>query len=185
MIKWNELRVTQDGKKLIIDGSIEDLEYYKDVYIDRVLIDTQDTYVPNGPSSNTIFTYAVESNKEKSIRLELDNKALGSNISNTLFFIYIVVNGTPSIDTPCGMDNQITLGIAADLYPFYRNIINYMKEVGDSCNIPTNFINKILQFKALELSIKTGHYTEAIKYWNKFFKDPKYVTINTECRCYG
>lgn len=88
MIKWNELRVTQDGKELIIDGSVKDLEYYKDVYIEEVVIDNQDTYVPNGPSSKPIFSYNVKSETEKSIRLELDSKALGVTINNTMF-LYI------------------------------------------------------------------------------------------------
>lgn len=185
MIKWNELRVTQDGKELIIDGSVKDLEYYKDVYIEEVVIDSQDTYVPNGPSSKPIFSYNVESETEKSIRLELDSKALGVTINNTMFFVYIVVKGTPSIDTPCGMDNQITLGVVANLCPFHQHMVAYMKEIENTCDIPSNFINSILQYKALELSVRTGHYTQAIKYWNKFFQNIQNATINTGCKCHG
>lgn len=185
MIKWNELRVTQDGKELIIDGSVKDLEYYKDVYIEKVIIDSQDTYVPNGPSSKPIFSYNVESETEKSIRLELDSKALGVTINNTMFFVYIVVKGTPSIDTPCGMDNQITLGVVTNLCPFYQHMVAYMKEIENTCDIPSNFINSILQYKALELSVRIGYYTQAIKYWNKFFQNIQNATINTGCKCHG
>ena len=56
MVEFKELKITPDGKNLIINASIKDLEYYKDVYIDSVIIDTQDTYLPSGPSSNPIYT---------------------------------------------------------------------------------------------------------------------------------
>lgn len=217
MIQFNELRVSPDGKKLIIDASVKDLQYYDDVYIDAVIVDTQDTYVANGPSAKPVFYYEVamndsiiyslpeyngcgpirteedneicfsspEGNGEKKVRLELDSKTLGVSLCDTLFFVYVVAKGTPSADTPCGMDNQTTMGVVANLYPFYRTMVNYMKEVEDSCAIPKNFIDSLLRFYALELSIRTGHYTQAIKYWNKFFKDIKSRTINTGCRCYG
>lgn len=217
MIEFLELRVTPDGKKLIIDASVKDLQYYNDVYIDAVIIDTQDTYIANGPSTNPVFSYEVASNPdiiyslpecngcgpirdeeddkicfsgqegdgEKRVRLELDSTVLGVSLGETLFFVYVIAKGTPSADTPCGMDNQTTLGVVSNLYPFYKAMISYMKEVEDSCGIPKNFIDSLLRFYALELSIRTGHYAQAIKYWNKFFKDIKSRTINTGCRCHG
>ena len=190
MVTFKELRITPDGKRLIIDASVKDLQYYNDVYIDAVIIDTQDTYVANGSSTNPIFSYEVPSDSgtlsdKKRIRLELDSKTLGVSLNDTLFFVYVVAKGAPSADTPCGMDNQTTMGVVADLYPFYRTMVSYMKEVEDSCAIPKNFIDSLLRFYALELSIRTGHYAQAIKYWNKFFKDIKSRTINTGCRCYG
>lgn len=217
MIQFNELRITPDGKKLVIDASVKDLSYYNNVYIDAVIIDTQNTYTSSGPSSNPIFYYEVASNpsvvyalpecdgcnpvkdradreicftgledgEEKRIRLELDEKTLGASLCNDLFFIYVVAKGVPSADTPCGMDNGTTLGVVANLYPFYRNIMNYLKEFEDTCNPPRNFIDGLLKFKAFELSLKTGNYTQTIKYWNKFFKNLRSNTVNTICRCNG
>lgn len=216
MIEFNELRVTPDGKKLIIDASVKDLQYYNDVYIDAIIIDTQDTYAANGPSTTPIFYYEVTTDDEtiyslpecngcgpirteedseicfsdhedgkKRIRLELDSTALGVSLCDTLFFVYVIAKGTPSADIPCGMDNQTTMGVVANLYPFYRVMVNYMKEVEDECEISKNFIDALLRFKALELSIRTGHYAQAVKYWNKFFRGVKSKTINTGCRCHG
>lgn len=217
MVQFNELRITPDSKKLIIDASVKDLQYYNGVYIDAIIIDTQDTYVANGPSTKPIFYHEVatdneiiyslpecngcgpirteedyevcfsgqEGDGEKRVRLELNSTALGVSLCDTLFFVYVVTKGTPSADTPCGMDNQTTMGVVANLYPFYRSMVNYMKEVEDECEIPKNFIDALLRFKALELSIRTGHYAQAIKYWNKFFRGVKGKTINTGCRCHG
>lgn len=215
MITFQELRVTPDGKKLIIDASVKDLSYYTNVFLDAIIIDSQDTYVAGQPSTKPIFYYEVTSNStevypstdldnptreeenkdiiyvnegeesgEKRVRLELDTKALNVNLSTTLFFVYVVTKGTPSADTPCNMDNQTTLGVAANLYPFYRNTMGCMKEVEEECSIPKTFIDRLLRFKALELSIATGNYAQAIKYWNKFFRKIK-STVVTKCRCNG
>ena len=281
MIEFQELRVSPDGKRLIIDASVKDLQYYDDVYIDAVIIDTQDTYVANGPSTNPIFSYEVQtlpdseeedseeedseednlededestseeedtvslasiavipgdgivgdigggatiipgddsededtsedtsededadtedntedntedesdevnSSEEKRIRLELDSTTLGVSLTGTLFFVYVVAKGTPSADTPCGMDNQTVMGVVSNLHPFYRTMVNYMKEIENDCDIPKGFIDSMLRFYALELSIRTGHYPLAVKYWNKFFKDTKSEILKTGCRCHG
>lgn len=55
MIKLNECRITDKGNKLIIEASIDTMDYYKNVYIDSVIIDTDETYSPNGPSNNAVF----------------------------------------------------------------------------------------------------------------------------------
>lgn len=219
MIKFNELRITPDGKSLIIDASIENLPYYKDVYIDSVIIDTQDTYVMSGPSNNPVFTHTMPEDHmdsiysipeytgccpvkeevseancfvenslhgEKNVRLELNSTALGKSLCENMFFVYIIARGTPSADTPCGMDNSITMGIAINFYPYYRSMMYGLKDIEDNCSIPKNFINNILRFKAVELSIKTGNYSQAIKYWKKFFLGIKNNNnVNTGCNCHG
>ena len=48
MIEFKELRVTPDGKTLIIDAAVNDLSYYDNVYIKSVTVDTQDTYSESG-----------------------------------------------------------------------------------------------------------------------------------------
>ena len=216
MIKFNELRVTD--KYLIIDASVSTLPYYDNIYIDSVIVDTQDTYMANGPSGHPVFSYPVEGadtpvtteticsqykdkfnpmiNPEsddndpggkKTIRLELNRITLGVPLEETLFFVYVTVKGVPSPDTPCGMDNQFTIGVVANLYPYYRSMMCAMKEVLRVCDIPKNFLDRYLRFKALELSLKTCHYAEAINIWNNYFKNlnnPCKTTI-TSCGCHG
>ena len=213
MVNFNELRVSPDRKNLIIDVSIKDLSYYENVYIDSIIIDTQDTYIPSGPSNSPIFTYEVVSNvtpiyslpdcgcnqvqdyidkencfetsnnEEKRVRLELDNTALDNHLKGNLFFVYVITKGTPSSDTPCNMDNTINLGVTADTYPIYTNMLNSLKEL-EGCSTPKLFTDAFLRFKAFELSIKTGQYSQVINYWNKYFKSLD-IPNNTNCSCNG
>lgn len=60
MLHFNELRITQDNKYLIIDVSIDSLNYYSDIILDSIVIDTQDTFVPNGPSNKPLYIYEID-----------------------------------------------------------------------------------------------------------------------------
>lgn len=193
MVGFQELRITPDGKNLIIDVSVLDLPCYQDVYLDSIVIDTQDTFIENGPSSTPIFLYQTEDNAEcltspiygeKRIRLILNEQSVGASLNNTLFFVYVVTKGTPNEDE-CDDSQPTIMTVVTNLYPFYRDAMNYVKEVEVDCCIPKHFIDKILRFKAFDLCIRTGHYTQAIKYWNKFFKTIPNTGIHTGCGCDG
>ena len=184
MVQFQELRITPDGQKLIIDVSIKDLECYTNVYLDTVQIDTQDTFIESGPSTEVVYSKLIEGNT-KSVRLELGTGDLLPTLNDNLFFVYVRTKGTPSIDTPCGMDNSITLGTVLNKYPIYSDIMQYVKEVNADCIMPKNFIDKYLRFQAFKISMITGHYTEAIKYYNKFIKGIDNVPDSISCRCHG
>lgn len=279
MVQFQELKISPDGSKLIIDVSVEDREYFKDVYIESIIIDSQDTYSPLGPSRSPIYIKTLYSNNTgwifdassvfgddyigegfpkwdaeynewdwsyalveedtipylkvfkyngkyyrwnepdvvfgeafgpngtinlqyfseinieqyrpkdypKTVHLEINSNELLTTSVNNLYFIYVKTTGTPASDTPCGMDNMITLKVITNFYPLYQQVFGYIKELSGTCIIPKNFINFILQYKAIQLAVKTGHYTEAIKYWEKFHfsQGIKDVTITNKCGCYG
>lgn len=250
MVQFQELRITPDGNTLIIDVAIKDLRYYDNVGLDTILIDTQDTFTAEGPSSKAVkfpvinsidaesfeqefdsyyyfkgtlkegflYTFKVpdptgeytingntysseklttgihkyEKGKLvavttpiKSYSIEINKNDSTLTFKDNLLFVYVKTNGTPALDTPCGMDNITTLGVVSNLYPLYQHAFSYIKELGDTCSIPKNFINYILQYKVFELAIKTGHYTKAIKYWKKFFMGIKDSVITSNCGCYG
>jgi hypothetical protein len=211
MIQFNELRITPDSQQLIIDASIDNSSYYDNVILDSIVIDTQDTYVANGPSSKPIYTYKVDSydytystpedcscnpvlsdddnaycltQGGKNIRLILNAKDLGISLNDNMLFVYAIATGTPAPDTPCGMDNSVIMSTVVNLYPIYQESIKYIYELNCDCNIPRGFIDMILKYKAIELCIKTGNYTQAIKYWKKFLLGINSVT-SYKCGCNG
>jgi hypothetical protein len=205
MIVFNECRIDSEGKYLIVEASVENLDYFKNVYIESMIIDTQDTFSANGPSENPIYSrdissegtdiseegydilgvYRDEENFVKYIRLRLPVSALKiNNINDNIFFIYIGAGGTPSGYTPCGMDNQYTLGIAVNLRPIYNKAMSYLKEFNTNCETPKGFIDMILRLKAFELSLKTGNYLEAIEQWNTI-KNNSVVYSTKSCGCHG
>ena len=186
MIVFDELRVTKDAEYLIIDARVRKEDYYKDVYIDKIVIDTEETYSEGGQSSNPVYSYSPEGDN-KSIRLILNINELQhlTSLKNHLLFVYAVAKGTPASNTPCGLDNINTLGVTTYMGDFYNYFMQNIKEVGQSCSVPQNFINALLRWEALNVSIDSGHYTQGIKYFNDWFKDGVKETVNVNCGCNG
>lgn len=187
--------------KLFIEAEIENLSYYDNVYIDSVIIDTDETFVENGPSESAIFTYQLDSelsdttdctvvevsSDNKKIKLYLTAKDLGiSTFTDNIFFIYVIATGTPDSCTPCGMDNATTLGIAIDMRVIYNSLMSHIRELADKCDTPRNLIDAYLRFKMIETALKTGNYLTAISYWQKFFQgNISSITTISKCGCSG
>ena len=184
MVQFNELRINPEGTKLIIDVSVKNSMYYENVYIDTISIDTQNTFIDSGPSSNVAYTNTLTGDN-KSVRLELGIGDLLPSLLDNMFFVWVKTKGTPDMSTPCGEDNMLTLGVTVALYPLYQQAFSYIKELEKECVTPKGFINFILQLKALQIAVRTGHYTQAIKYWERFFRGLKKDAVTNKCGCYG
>lgn len=183
MIKFTELQV-QNGR-LVVVAEVSEEQYYTNVYIDEVIIDTQDTFNTTGPSANPIYS-AIISGNQKKVTLSLSSTDLNNvGVDNTMFFVYIKVKGTPSPNTPCGGDNEYTLGVTFSLCPIYNATMGYIKEINNTCDIPKNFIDMILRFKAIQYSVESGHFLDAIKYYNQFFRNVNVRGAVKKCGCHG
>ena len=207
MIHYNNLYITEDSKCLV-DVAIDEESYYENIYLDKIAIDTQDTYVPNGPSDKAkIFTIRKESldkvyadgkeiyvddhyiyvqgtDKLKHIKLYLTTQDLEVNLSKDMLFVYTIATGTPAPDTPCNCDVNKILSIVYNDYEVYKSIIPLVKEISNECNNSVAFINKELQLKAIEYAIKSGNYLLAIKYWRKYFMNNINI-VSKKCNCNG
>lgn len=153
----------------------------------KIYSDTQDN-IPIKFEDDYANALLSNYGKVKNVRLVLSTKDFIGNIedlSSNLFFVYINTKGEPAIDTPCGMDNILTMGIVYNKNMLYTTSMLYLRELESSCIVPKNLIDYILKMKALELSLKTGNYIQSIKYWNRFFKNK--LSINpVNCNCqYG
>ena len=198
MIRFNELKI--EDNYIIIDVQIEEEKYFKDMYIDSIVIDTQDTFIANGPSSKAIYTktfntdtdvkkeeiiYTQGTDKYNRVRLYINGKDLNVDIHKTMFFVYVIVGGTPAADTPCRWDENKALHTLVDTQVLYNNMIQYVKELNKDCNTPDNFINAILQFNAIDLALKTNQYPLAIDLWKRFYSDIESNIVLPNCGCNG
>lgn len=61
MIVLNECRIDPEGKNLVVEASVENLRWYKGVFIKAVVVDTDETFVDTGPSSNAIYKRVFKS----------------------------------------------------------------------------------------------------------------------------
>lgn len=185
MIKFTELRIKK-GHLIITAEVRKTKDYYNDVYIKQIKIDTQDTFSSSGPSSNLVYESEVFEDNPRFITLDLSASDFNTELDmdKTMFFVYAVSGGYPAPNTPCGFDDEVSVGVTYSLCPIYNETMQYVKEVEKRCDIPKAFIDMILQLKAIEYSINSGHFTQAIKYYNKFYKNFS-VGVTDSCGCYG
>lgn len=104
MIQFDLLKFDQDNN-LIIQASVPDKEYFKDVSLTGVYIDTHKSYSYIGPSSNPVYKYEIKDEQEipdgNTPDTPEDNIPEGPNEDNTDSSDEIVNDGdTPSIDIP-------------------------------------------------------------------------------------
>lgn len=175
MIQFNDLRISQDGKYLIIDAQVKELDYYTNVYIDSIQFDVNTT--SGTPSSKAVAVYTSESENKKQVSISYDIDTL----QDSLFFVYVTTKGTPSSDTPCGMKDTMVIGVTYYQLPIYSLVMKQLNFCG--CNPPDDFINFYLQLNAFEYALKVANYTRASELWEKFFKDTPVITTN--CGCNG
>lgn len=207
MIHYNNLYITEDSKYLVIDVAIDEDSTYDNVYLYRIAIDTQDTYITNGPSDNAKIIFLDEGDvekpsmngigevknsgkdakKAKHTKLTLSAKDLGVNLNKDMLFIYSTASGFISEDKPDVLKyiTDTILNVVVNTYEVYKSIIPLIKEIGELCKDPMSFIDRELQIKAVEYSIKNSNYLLAIKYWKKYFMDNTITSSSNKCNCNG
>lgn len=171
MIKYNNLKV--ESGYLYIDIEVENETYFKDVLIKGVRIDTSMTYGTTVPYDTVNQTAGTKLTVKKNV----------SESTSQLFFITPIIQGNPSPDTPCNKDIN-NIGVVYDSRIVLNKGMVYLKELSSSCVTPKGFIDFILKIKALDMSIRTCNYNEAIKYWDMLKKTSVGATVNN-CRCHG
>lgn len=186
MVEFNKLIWSPITQTLTIDTIVSSLSYYTNVYIDKIVIDTQDTYKGIGPSSTPVFSYQFDSTtNSKTYQKVLSKSDMTLSSSSNIFFVYVITKGTPSSTTPCGMDNATSLGVTFDMSQIYGTTLSYLKELNGDYDIPKNFIDIILKYRALQVCINTKNYDTAILYWNSFFRTLSYPSTTLIGCCNG
>ena len=133
---------------------------------------------------DTYTEYLIQDLKE--VHLVVDKNEINADLSKDMLYVYFHVTGTPSLDTPCRLDEVYTLGVTFNEGAIYNRMMNYTKEIIDTCSVPNGFINMILQLEAIKAAIETENYASANKFYNKLINAKSSMcTSNINCRCYG
>lgn len=214
MIIFDQLRVSEDGMSLLISAHVNGASYFENVHIEKVTICTEDQVLNSGSYGDN-YIYQLELAEEvRTIDLLINKSVLdsttiitpsnvnlshsgepvastvfsGTSFSNNMFFVFIECSA-PAPDTPCTLDEATTIGVVFDYGVLYNRGMNYTRELADSCQIPSHFIDFILVMEAMKLSIATGNYQLAIEYWKQlargFCGNLSTVTSIKPCGCHG
>lgn len=195
MIQFNELKFVAPAL-LHIDAQVMNLPYYKDVTIDKIIIDTEDTYCPNGPSSNPPFEYKVGDGTYKIARYVFDLSSVLCK-GPKMIYVWVKTNGIPSADTPCGLDKEYTMQATVELSVVYAEAMRKIRCassrcgcVGDKCAVDTEYANFALQYFRLTSALDVHDWTSAyLAYCALLRKKPSAkianLPVKKRCGCNG
>ena len=193
MITINECVIARDAKYLYLQASIDDMEYFENVYIDyleftinKVVNGKIEAVVIELNPDGTMRTTPLESTA-KNVNLTLTPADLGiSEFMTPVIIVKVYTTGYPAPDTPCGMDEEFAQGIAYNEALLYDNGLNYIYQAGSACVIPQNFIDWIMRTSAFELALKSGNIDEALDWWVRLTSNRKNISSrNSNCGCHG
>lgn len=201
MLIFDQLRISDDGKRMYINIHVNTASYFDNIYLDEITIMTSDKVSetsPNMPTTDYIYHYKFSGNqKEAGLVLkaedfiktwEEDPQSMvfsQAEMSKTLFFVYVKCKGYPDPCTPCNLDEEITVGVTFDLSVLYQRVMGYTKQLAQDCSINQGFADFILLWHAFKAAIETDHYVAAIKFFNMLFFNVKESVYIKSCGCHG
>lgn len=193
MVSINEFVIARDAKYLYLKASIDDMEYFEDVFIDyleftlhKVVNGTIETSTIELNPDGTLHTEPLET-EVKNVDLTLTPQDLGlSDFQTPVIEVKVYTKGYPSSDTPCGMDEEYVVGITYNESVLYDKGLSFIHQVGQDCNIPDDFINWILSSSAFDLALKSGNMNDALSWWLRLTSNRSNgYSRNSNCGCHG
>lgn len=120
---------------------------------------------------NTKYGVGIEVSKKdlSIITLKLDQKSVPSSFIKS---------------SECGVDNSELRIPLYDLLPARLVALNTAKGLDNICDLPKDFMDKVLQIKLIELALCCNDYCKALFYWHKFFDSEDKVQY-VKCGCHG
>ena len=199
MVIFNDLRITEDRKYLIVDCQIEDADGFDGLYIDKIDLMYYTKVKDFSMIGINVDDYAYrmyekdeddETEKHRNIRVQVSmydiksgpNKQpnFGTNtFENGLFYVAVTCAGTPTNPLilegyGCGADRLTDIGVVLDWYSVYENGMAFASKLafscGNTCDDPSGYEQFILHWYGLQLAIATCDWIQVSRLWPKFLR---------------
>jgi hypothetical protein len=199
MIVFDQLRISDDGMQLYIDLHVSDIDAYNSFYLDTLVIKSSaqvSETTLNSTSGENIYEKTFEG-ELKEAHLVLTPADFNTHYTQTslkdLFFVFVKCKTSGAVNPcfeclPCNMQETEDVGVTFDTGLFYQQVMQYTRELADTCTIPKNFIDLILLWNGFNAAVETEHYLPAIDFYNKMFgKGSIYKGTYSQrgCGCHG
>lgn len=194
MVFIEQFRISDDGLRMYINARVNEASYFSNRYISKVTVMTGDriteaTYNSTPPEGFIYQEVYTEGNSKRRVDLVLtpalcNENFTKPNFSSDLFFLYIECEGVLGDCVPCRLDEKTTVGVTFDDKLLYQKVMNYVKELADTCNLSHNLVDFILLFNAFKAAVETEHFVEAKCFYDKMF-DLAAAPTSKPCGCHG
>ena len=194
MVTFNELRISDERDCLIIDVEVEQVDVFKNMYLDSIYLEYYKNATPTGmPSEKAVVVWQNEKNDKtttKAVRqyYRMDDTASSkmgvTSFDNGLFYGIVNLGGDPGGQVgymPCGTDEPRRLGAILDWKAFYDRGMQYVNSLFNGCTpCPdlTGFEHFAVLWNALKMALSTCDWPMVSDLWDKFLLAPADVSIN-------
>ena len=184
MVTFNELRICEDGNYLIVDCEIDNVDVFKNMYIQNIYLEYYKNASSVGmPSDKAHVIYenkyddaSVKSKRVVFSKAELSSTEFGiSSFDGEMFYVIVECGGAPTAEIsymPCGEDDPRTIGVVIDWRLFYSRGMGYIASLFDDCGNPCQptdeFEHFIILWNALRLAVETCDWEMVKDLWDKF-----------------
>lgn len=191
MIQIDKLNYTDTG--IHIEASITDnpQHWYQNTKFNGIYIHDQNTIqdVLKGGSikENTLYSKTIEETTNVEIDISKDKYSTNPKFDNNdnILYVYLTTNGEVSMSCPCS-NNDNVVGVLMDSNTFTNDVLSSLSDVGENCSIDNNFVNKLLQYFALEMAAEKVDIPTLNLLWTKFIQGKGVLIGNSSsCGCYG
>lgn len=187
MIEFKQLSINNTEDCIKVAAAINNTQYTENVYISQIIITTKEGYtyesIPSKNDKNVI--YYKEDLHEKEIEYTISlNELLIKSLHNELLYVYIVADGIPDSQIPCGEDSPVIIGCIFNWHSLYQNIINLFDSFNNSCKVNDELLDAILSLRLLQYSLEVGDFVEVKKLIDKLVKTSS-SSITKTCGCNG
>jgi hypothetical protein len=193
MVLFDQLRISDDGKRMYINAHVNKADVFADTTIEKMCICLGNKVYEAttiDPESNSIIYSKdyLEGTKEINEVISIDDEDLIYNKSSfkDLFFVYIKCANVPEEGKCYSMVGNYVLGVTFDESLLYQKVMGFTKGLADECQVPVGFADFILLWNAFKAAVETEHFIPAVKYWNMLFdKNSGSHGNNKPCGCHG
>lgn len=159
MILLREYNVSPEGKWLTINVAVD--SQYTGAYLKAIKVSGDGSFTD---SVTTVLNAQIDDLIDFTTHPTLARLVLDVDTINKPFFLYVLVEDPNNTATTCAAKKELT-AVTFNKYPFYKALACATHEL-DGCDIPRNFIDFLMQLKALEASIAIYDVDAINKYFN-------------------
>ncbi len=200
MVKFDELRISEDGKYLTVECHVENYDVYSNMYIQTIYLEYYKNRGTVGVPSEKAYLMFENHNPTptdvRAVRCRISLDALPgdfgtSEFRNGLFYVYVTCDGdlAPQVASMyCGYDVTLDIAVIPDWKALYKMIMPYVARFASDCSpcdIPDGFEHFILLWNAFRFAVDTCDWVLVDKLWSELMGTAVGGYVHSGCGCRG
>lgn len=198
MVQFDDLRISDDKQKALVECHIKDYAAYANMYIKSIKIEYyKKRGVPGVPGEAAITMYenTLDDATVKQVATyitlaSLDKDTFGTDkFEGGLFYVTVECDGTLGASAAlldCGEDSKIDIGLIADWGVLYSRGMKFITSMVNNCNpcvVPDNLEHFIILWNGFKLAATACDYPLVDKLWSRIVYGDGTVSGGSGCGC--